>query len=217
MVDDWRSEAGLSEEHSTSVHWGSNSFWHVKSAEMSLALNEPRLLYIQIQILPPSMQHKGKEIINIVCKTTTGKSQETNSPRKAHWVRDNSIILQHIGGNKILPPIPWQAPEAEALCLSMSTCPLSFQHSKLIGRTQFFQLLSTLENLFAASSSEKFPYFPVLNASDFEANCCHELTLLIVLRTYTRHYQNPSPRSMKTLIHFQIQPDLMLVMCPFHS
>ena len=37
-----------------------NSFWHVK-----------RLLLIQIQTLPSSMQHKWIEIIDIVCNTTT--------------------------------------------------------------------------------------------------------------------------------------------------
>ena len=34
---------------------------------MSLVLNEP---FIQVQTLPPSMQHKCKETIDCVCKTT---------------------------------------------------------------------------------------------------------------------------------------------------
>ena len=43
-----------------------------RSAKVSLALK--RLLFVQIQTLPPSMHHMWKEIIDIVCKTTNGKS-----------------------------------------------------------------------------------------------------------------------------------------------
>ena len=42
-----------------------------------------RLLFIQIQTLPPSMHHKWKEIIDIVCKTTNkiiGEQLPTKSP-----------------------------------------------------------------------------------------------------------------------------------------
>ena len=36
-------------------------------------MNRNRLLFIQIQTLAPSMHHKWKEIIDIVCITTIGK------------------------------------------------------------------------------------------------------------------------------------------------
>ena len=44
-------------------------------AKMSPALDEPKyVLFIQIQKLPLSMHHKWKNVIDIVCKTTNGKS-----------------------------------------------------------------------------------------------------------------------------------------------
>ena len=40
-------------------------------------MNQNRLLLIQIQALPPSMQgHKWKEIIDIACKTTQGMKHQ---------------------------------------------------------------------------------------------------------------------------------------------
>ena len=48
-----------------------------------MALNEQnRVLFIQIQMLPPSMQHKWEEIIEILCKTTNGKVFRTESQQK---------------------------------------------------------------------------------------------------------------------------------------
>ena len=52
-----------------------------------LSRNQNRLPFIQIQTLPPSMHHKWKELIDIVCKTTNGKF---NSQRPIEF-KDNSI------------------------------------------------------------------------------------------------------------------------------
>lgn len=44
-----------------------NNLFGPRGAKMSLVLNEP---FIQVQTLPPSMQHKCKEMIDFVRKTT---------------------------------------------------------------------------------------------------------------------------------------------------
>jgi hypothetical protein len=46
------------------------------------SMNQNRLLFVQIQILPPSMHQKRKESIDIVCKTTNRNSYGNNSQRK---------------------------------------------------------------------------------------------------------------------------------------
>ena len=51
------------------------------------SMNWNRLPFIQVQTLPPSMHHKWKEIIDIVCKTTNGKSWGTNSWQSSCWIR----------------------------------------------------------------------------------------------------------------------------------
>lgn len=59
---------------------------------MSLVLNEP---FIQVQTLPPSMQHKCKEMIDFVRKTTMeiiGDQLPTQSPSE---LKDNSNVLEH--------------------------------------------------------------------------------------------------------------------------
>lgn len=38
------------------------------------SMNRSRLLFIQIKTIPPSMHHKSKNIIDIIYKTTNGKS-----------------------------------------------------------------------------------------------------------------------------------------------
>ena len=52
---------------------------HLGIAKLGPAKNPNRLLFIQIQTLPPSMHHKWKESIDSACKTTNGKSYGTNS------------------------------------------------------------------------------------------------------------------------------------------
>jgi hypothetical protein len=62
----------LKEEHPRLVQLGS-----ILILACQEVLNEfgPCLkLFIQIQTLPPSMQHKWKDIYEIECKTTNGKS-----------------------------------------------------------------------------------------------------------------------------------------------
>ena len=41
-------------------------------------MNQDRLLFVQIQSLPLNMHHKWKEMIDIVCKTTTETSEGNN-------------------------------------------------------------------------------------------------------------------------------------------
>ena len=47
-------------------------------------MNQNRLLFIQIETLPPSGHYKWKEII---CKTTNKNSYGTSSQQNAHWVK----------------------------------------------------------------------------------------------------------------------------------
>ena len=45
-----------------------------RGAKMSLTLNDQtRILFIEIQTLPPSMHQKWKVIFDLVCKNTNGK------------------------------------------------------------------------------------------------------------------------------------------------
>ena len=46
-------------------------------------MKQIRLLFIQIQTLPPSMQYKCKEIIDILWKASNGKSQRNRLPTKS--------------------------------------------------------------------------------------------------------------------------------------
>lgn len=46
---------------------------------MSLVLNEP---FIQVQTLPPNMQHKCKEMIDFVCKPTIENHRGPTPRRK---------------------------------------------------------------------------------------------------------------------------------------
>ena len=55
-------------------------------------MNQNRLLFIQIQALPPSMHHKWKEINDFVCKTTSRKSQETSPGETPIELKDNCIV-----------------------------------------------------------------------------------------------------------------------------
>ena len=49
-------------------------YWFMKNHfGMPRGASEYRVLSIYIQTLPPSIRHKWKEIIDIVCKTTKGK------------------------------------------------------------------------------------------------------------------------------------------------
>ena len=55
---------------------------------MSLAFNEQnRLLFIQMQALPPIMHHKWIEIIDYECKTTNAKSSGSTPDKISHLVK----------------------------------------------------------------------------------------------------------------------------------
>ena len=77
-------------------YWGSNSFRLVKKVLKWVwpTRNRNRLLFIQIQTIPPSMHQKWEETIDIVCKATNGKLWGTNSRWKVPLsFKDNSIGL----------------------------------------------------------------------------------------------------------------------------
>ena len=62
---------------------GQTHFGMSRDAKMSLAIDAPnRLLFAQIQTLPPIMHHKWKAVVDLVCTNTNGKSQGTNSQHK---------------------------------------------------------------------------------------------------------------------------------------
>jgi hypothetical protein len=55
-------------------------------------MNQNRLLFIQIQALPPSMHHKWTGINDFVCITTSRKSQGTNPGERTIELKDNCIV-----------------------------------------------------------------------------------------------------------------------------
>lgn len=58
-------------------------------------MNQNRLLLNYIQTVPLRMHHKGKEITDIVGKTTKGKPYGTNSERKV-LLHERIRMLQQI-------------------------------------------------------------------------------------------------------------------------
>ena len=56
-------------------------------------MDRNKLLFIQIQPLPPSMHRKWKEVIDLVCKTTNGNHrQPTPKEERSIKLKDDSIM-----------------------------------------------------------------------------------------------------------------------------
>ena len=65
-----------------------------RGAGMSLTFNQPTQVapFIQIQTIPTRMHQKWKEIIDIVCKTTNGLSEDQLLTKSSIEVKDNSVV-----------------------------------------------------------------------------------------------------------------------------
>lgn len=55
-------------------------------------MNRNKLFWIQTQILPKTMHHKSKDIIESVWKPLTENQRGPTLEVKSHWVKDHSTI-----------------------------------------------------------------------------------------------------------------------------
>ena len=80
------------------LYWFIDSQTHLVCQEVLQwvwpSMNQNRLLFVQIQPLSPSMQPKWKEIFDIVCKATNGKSF-ANSRKKVPLSR-KMVLIHHL-------------------------------------------------------------------------------------------------------------------------
>ena len=111
LVHVWRSCGGLNKEHSISVHWGSNSFWHATRCQNEY---DPQWTDIECSLFKPP--HDLQHIHHDYTKHGRFCKQNNQLPFKSHdELKDNSIIPNDIGIGPVIEEVVASPQRVEAL------------------------------------------------------------------------------------------------------